>query len=238
MRIYPIPLIAAWLLSCFTASAQDDPRYTLLLKSGNIIPVKNINSTSITSFNSRASRSAGKTFAILQFEHIPTVSERQQLFQEGIELLDYIPNNAYTVTITGPLNEITLQRMQARAIIEPTAQQKMQPELAIGAFPAHAVKTPGTLDVWISFPKSFLVDQVKQELTRNNFDLINTDYQRYRILSLHIAASRLEELASAPWVEYVQAIPRPDQPLNTNGRAASRGNVLKAPLSAGGKNLD
>lgn len=238
MRIYPIPLIAAWLLSCFTTSAQDDPRYTLLLKSGNIIPVKNINSTSITSFNSRASRSAGKTFAILQFEHIPTVSERQQLFQEGIEFLDYIPNNAYTVTITGPLNEITLQRMQARAIIEPTAQQKMQPELAIGAFPAHAVKTPGTLDVWISFPKSFLVDQVKLELTRNNFDLINTDYQRYRILSLHIAASRLEELASAPWVEYVQAIPRPDQPLNTNGRAASRGNVLKAPLSAGGKNLD
>ena len=238
MRIYPIPLIAACLFSFFTASAQQDNRYAVLLKSGAVFPSKNINAGTIASFNNRVARTAGRSFAILQFEKLPTTAERLQLLQEGIELLDYIPNNAYTATINGPLNEMALQRVQARAVIEPTAQQKMQPELARGSFPGHAVKTPGTLDVWISFPKSFLAGEIKQELLRNNYDLVNADFQLYRIFALRIAASRLEELAASPWVEYVQAIPAPDKELNSNSMYTSRGNVLRAPLSAGGKNLD
>ena len=46
----------------------------------------------------------GKSFIVIQFESIPTEKEKQQLKQEGIELLDYIPNNAYTATVTGSLN--------------------------------------------------------------------------------------------------------------------------------------
>ena len=47
-------------------------------------------------------------------------------------------------------------------------------------------------------------------------DRVSNDYQLYRILGVRIAASRLEELAAAPWVEYVQAIPAPDRELNSN----------------------
>ena len=118
MRIYPIPLIALLLVTCFTATAQQDARFALLLKSGAVFPAKNISTTRIDSFNNRISRTAGKSFAILQFEQLPTAAERQQLLQAGIELLDYIPNNAYTATITGLLSEATLQRVQARAIID------------------------------------------------------------------------------------------------------------------------
>ena len=39
-------------------------------------------------------------------------------------------------------------------------------------------------------------------------------------------------------MEYVQPIPVPDRELNSNSMYASRGNVLKAPISAGGRNLD
>ncbi len=238
MRIYPISLIAAWLLTCLTATAQQDPRYALLLNSGSLFPEKNISTPRIDSLNTHTARTGGKTIAILQFEHIPTLAERQQLFQSGIELLDYIPNNAYTVTITGSLSEATLQRVQARAIIEPTPQQKMQPQLARGLFPLHAVKTPGTIDLWISFPKSWLTEQVKQALQQGNYDLVSTDYQAYRVLGVRIAAYRLEELAAAPWVEYVQAIPAPDRELNSNSMYASRAGQLRAPLSAGGRALD
>lgn len=238
MRIYPIPLIAAWLLSCITAAAQPDARYALLLKSGTEYPSKNINTSRIDSLNIRTARSGGKTFAIIQFEQLPTTAEKQSLLQAGIELLDYIPNNAYTVSISGSLSEITLQRVQARAIIEPTPQQKMQPQLARGLFPAHAIKTAGTIDLWISFPKSWLAAEVIQAIRRGNFDLINTDYQAYRVLGIRIAAFRLEELAASPWVEYVQAIPAPDRELNSNSMYASRASILRAPLSAGGRALD
>ncbi len=238
MRIYPIPLIAFLLVTCFTATAQQDARFALLLKSGAVFPTKNISTSRVDSFNNRTARTVGKSFAILQFEQLPTAAERQQLLQAGIELLDYIPNNAYTATITGLLSEATLQRVQARAIIEPSPQQKMQPQLARGLFPTYAIKTPGTIDLWISYPKSFLPEQVKEELRRGNYDLVSNDYQLYRILGVRIAASRLEELAAAPWVEYVQAIPAPDRELNSNSMYTTRASVLRAPLSAGGRNLD
>lgn len=238
MRIYPIPLIAVWLLSCISAMAQPDNRYALLLKSGTEFPSKNILPSRIDSLNNRTARSGGKTFAIIQFEQLPTTADKQQLLQAGIELLDYIPNNAYTVTIAGPINETVLQKVQARAIIEPSPQQKMQPQLARGLFPLHAIKTAGTIDLWISFPRSWMVDQVKQALQNGNYDLVSTDFQAYHVLGVRIAASRLEELAAAPWVEYVQAIPAPDKELNSNSMYAARASQLRAPLSAGGRALD
>jgi subtilisin family serine protease len=54
---------------------------------------------------------------------------------------------------------------------------------------------------------------------------------------LRIAASRLNELASLPFIEYVQPAPHEDQPLNYNSIFSSRANVLNASLAVGGKNL-
>ena len=238
MRFYPIPMIATMLLFTFSLAAQDDSRYNLLLKSGSFIPSKNITADKIESFNRIAARTTGKAFALVQFEKIPTEYEKQQLLHSGIELLEYIPYNAYTVTITGQLDPDLLSRMKARAIVELTAEQKMPPALAKGLFPAHAVRIAGTLDVWISFPKSFSFETVSRELQIKNFDILNVDYKTYRVITLRIAAMRLNELASLPFVEYVQTVPTADQELNYNSMFASRANMLKAPLAYGGKNLN
>ena len=101
MRSNPIPLLALLLLfSLFSAgqsSSQQEKnsRYSLRLKSGSFIPQKNITADKLEQFNpALAARSGGKIFAVLQFENIPTPEEKKQLQQAGIELLEYIPNNA------------------------------------------------------------------------------------------------------------------------------------------------
>ncbi len=248
MRSNPIPLITLFLLVSFSSLAQlvpsqreVDSRYDLLLKSGTVIPEKNITAERLTQFNRNAVRTGEKTFAIIQFEQIPSEATKQQLKEQGIELLDYIPNNAYTVTITGSLNASLLAQVKAKAVIELSAQQKMQPELFTGNFPAHAVKVAGTVDVWISFPKSFLFETVQKELRNQNFDITSTVYKDNRIIALRVAVQRLGELALLPFVEYVQAVPGEDKPLSaewTNwGRDGVRASILGAPLSVGGKNL-
>lgn len=238
MRPNPIPVIAALLLLfSLSLAAQNDSRYNLLLKSGAFIPQKNITTDKINQFNRDANRATGKIFAVLQFENIPTEAERKQLQQAGIELLEYIPNNAYTVTITGSLNTELLTRVKARAVVELSAEQKMQPELAKGNFPGWAVKVAGTVDVWISFPKSFIYETIVQEVKSRNFDIISDEYKNYRIVGLRIATSRLNELASLPYIEYVQPVPHEAQLLNTNSMALSKGNLLRAPLAASGRNL-
>ncbi|HWR32642.1 MAG TPA: S8 family serine peptidase, partial [Chitinophagaceae bacterium] len=238
MKSNPIPVIAVLLLLSCSLAAQDDSRYSLLLKSGSFIPDKNITAEKLDQFNRTASRTTGITFAIIQFEQIPSAAERQQLQQTGIELLDYIPNYAYTATISGALDASILSRLKTRAVVELPSGLKMEPGLARANYPSWAVKSAGTIDIWISFPKTFSFETVSNELHNKNFDIASTTFRQYRVLSLRIPIQRLGELAALPFVEYVQAAPHEDQPLNYNSMFASRANVIKASLANGGRNLN
>ncbi len=238
MRFNPIPLTAMGLFFSFLSAAQDLPRYELLLKSGVFIPEKNIVAEKLSSFNRAATRIDGKTFAIIQFEQLPSETRKQQLRDAGIELLEYIPNNAYTVLINGQLDSGFLKQVQARAVIELSANQKMKPELFKGDFPAWSVKRAGTVDVWISFPKAYSFESVNTELRNRYFEILSVEYKDYRIISLRVPVQRLGELALFPFIAYVEPVPPPDQVLNYNSKYASRANVLSRPHAFGGKNLN
>ncbi len=237
MKAHPIPLITALLLISLPALSQQDSAYRLLLKTGSFIPQKNISADFIQEFDRKALRIGGQSFAIIQFEHIPAEDERQRLLKSGITLIDYIPNNAYTVSITGPINENILQQTKTRAIVELTPEQKMPLPLAKGVIPSWSVKIPGTADVWISFLKVLPYESVVKELQQRNFDITSSLYKNYHIIALRIPLQRLNELASLPFIEYVQPAPHEDQPLNNVSRSDARANVLNASTSVGGRNL-
>lgn len=237
MKRNPIPLITAFLLLTFSATAQDDARYTLLLRSGAFIPEKNISIDKLEAFNRTLSKTDGKSFAVLQFEVLPTAQQRELLSQSGIELLDYIPNNAYTVTITGTVNTDLLTQVKARAVLTLLPEQKMQPQLAKGMYPYWAMKGNNVVDVWASFPKTFSFETVQQELVSRNFEVLSSVYKNYHVISLRVNVQQLHELASLVCIDYVQPIPAADQLLNSNDMAAGRANTLKASLANGGRNL-
>src|SRR4051812_11974079 len=179
------------------------PEFSIQLKNGPVKTVSNINKTVIDSFNAKTVRSNNKSFLVVQFENIPTETIRKQLSSAGIEILEYIPNNAYTVTVSGNIQLAALQSANAKAIVELTPQQKMQSSLAEGRIPAWAVKVQGTVDVWISFPKTFTAEEVINDAKQLNAEVVSTKFQSFRILSLRIAANRLTELASYPFVEFM-----------------------------------
>jgi hypothetical protein len=236
MKFNPIPLLIAILLLSYSGFGQQEKTYQLLLKNGSIIPEKNITTDKINELNRKALRVAGKSFLIIQFETIPGEAERNQLQQAGIELLDYIHNNAYTVTVTGLLETGLLQRVKARSVIALTPEQKMEASLAKGIYPAWAVKVGGTVDVLISFPKTFSYETVRAELQNRNFDIITTNMVAYRIIGLRLATQRISELAGLPCIEFVQTLPPEDKPLNHKSTSDSRANILKSSI-AGGRNL-
>lgn len=239
MKVNPVPVMAAMLLFVLSSYAQDSSRYRLLFKDTSFIPPKNISANAISGISPalRLDRNTStKSFIVIQFENIPTESEKQQLKQAGIELLDYIPNNAYSATVTGVLNSEVLTQFKARAVIEMSPALKMQSSLLSGNYPAWATKIPGTIDVWISFPKSYSFETVINELKAKNIDITGTDWKDYRVLSLRISTTRLKELASLPFIEYVQAAPKEDELLNNKTTTNSRANILHSSIS-GGRNL-
>src|SRR5882672_852302 len=202
MKPNPIPVLAGLLLLAHSIAAQEDSRYQVQLRSGAFIPEKNISAEKLDQFNRIAYRAAGKTFAIIQFEQLPSTEVKKQLQQSGIELLDYIPNNAYTATINGLLNSNVLLKARARAIVEMSAEQKMQPELAQGVIPPWASSIGGAIDLSISFPKSYSYDEVSRELQTRNFDILSTLYKDYRVINVRASLQRVRELASLPFIEY------------------------------------
>ncbi len=224
-----------FILNSFSGAAQSVNDYHLLLKNGSFTPERNILPDGSNGINLRTSSFNSKSFVIIQFEEIPDEEERRQLKNAGITLLDYIPNYAYTATITGSFNAKILSTNKARAVVSLSAEQKMQPILANGKFPAHAIKTAGTIDVWISFPGSFAFEEIQTGLKNENFTIISDLYKNYQVVSLRIPVARLKELALLPFVQYVQAIPQEDKPINNKSTSNARANVLASALPAGRK---
>lgn len=232
MKYYRLLLFVLLLFSTCLFSQQ------IYLRSGVIKPEQNITQKVLDSFSKAVPRFADKTFAVLQFQNLPTSEEREQLAAAGIELLDYLPENAYVVSISKLPSATTLQKAKAKAIFSFSPQQKMQVYFANGFIPSWAVQVAGTVDVWISFYKTIDPDLVLQQLKTLNVDVLSTEHLTYRILSLRIAASRVAEIAALPFVEYIQPAPPKDQPLNYNSRTGSRATALNASIAAGGRGLN
>ena len=187
MKLNRLFLLSVLLSLSSSLLAQVD--YTIFLKNGFVHPHPNIKKSFVDSFNTRAARFQQKTFAILQFESLPTEETKKMLSANGIELLEYIPNNAYTVSISGIPSSTILEQAKARSILQPSPEQKMESRLASGNIPSSAIKIGGTVDVWISFPKTFSPQDVVNNLKQLNFDVLSTQFQSYRILFLRFVSS-------------------------------------------------
>lgn len=211
--------------------------YQILLKSGSFTPERNVSSaTGRSNAALRISTPEQKSFVVIQFDDIPTEEERRELRREGIELLEYIPNFAYTATIAPGSNPGALARTKGRAIVELSAEQKMQPGLANGNIPSHAFASPTTVDLWISYPKSFSYEEIQAALQGLQYEVVSDKYQHYQILTVRVPAKELKKLAGQPFVQYVQAVPQPDRQLNNKSTVNGRANVLKSAIP-GARNL-
>ncbi|MBO9659824.1 MAG: hypothetical protein J7527_13475, partial [Chitinophagaceae bacterium] len=209
MRINPLVLLAA-LLCAGSSFAQDSSSYTISLRSGNVIPARDVSDERVASFNQLSSRSAIPRFMLIQFEQLPDESEKRALAASGIELLEYVPHNTYTATVRGPMNGPMLRTAHVRSLISLEPEQKMTPQLRSGMFPARTLKVAGKVDLWITYPQTVAEEDVNRELTAMGVEIIPTFYARHRIVAVRIAKEKLRDLASLGFVEYVQPAPGED----------------------------
>lgn len=235
MKLNQTILLGLLLLSSFFAAAQAPP---VQLRSDSFTPANKITQAFIDSFNSTLERPGSKDLLVLQFERLPSEESRKILSAGGVELLDYIPSLAYTASISGRLNYDYLLKAGVYALFRLSPEQKMEERLVRGSIPSWASKTGGTVDLWISFPKTFQVADVMSRLREKQLDILSSQLAQFRILSLRISPARIKELAALPFVEFVQLAPKGDELLLTNSRALSRANLLNACIANGGKGLD
>lgn len=212
-------------------TAQQNRAYNLHLKSGTIVPSPSLElPAKRPGAKLRAAGGNDIEFVIIQFFNIPDERAVRQLNSAGITLLDYIPENAYTATIHGWPDRNVLQLAGARAVMELEPRQKIQPALLGPHMPVHAVHEAGKVDVRISYVKTISPASLLEGLDSVHARLLSDDLSAYQVVEVRVPIDGLTEVASLPWVQYIEAVPPPEKLLNDKSEAATRASMLTSAL--------
>ncbi|HVG11979.1 MAG TPA: hypothetical protein VM843_03195 [Flavisolibacter sp.] len=208
MKATSVFVLCALLFSTqkLTAQKAQSPIY---FRSGKLTGAANISQTSTDKFNAQLSQSGGKTLALIQFEHLPGEDDRKALRAAGIELLSYIPEYAYTVAVSAPVTVAALKVARVKLLIPLSPQQKIATSLR-NTLALGPVTKPGSIVVRVVYPKTFSSALVKEQLMGKGFEVVSDKLGNYHQLDIRLSANRLYELASSPYIEFVQEVPPAD----------------------------
>lgn len=229
---YRCVLVVVLLVQQLTnVTAQQNRLYNLYLKSGTIAPLPTLElSAKPRGGTLRTTGGDEIEFVIIQFFKIPDEPALRRLNAAGVTLLDYIPENAYTATIHGRPDRNVLQLAGARAIMELEPYQKIQPALVGPDMPAHAVREAGKVDVRISYVKAMAPTDLRLALDSLHADILSTSLSAYQVIEARVPVDGLTAVASMPWVQYIEAVPPPEELFNDKSEAATRASMLTSAL--------
>ena len=104
-------------------SAQQD--YQILFSSGTMTPTENVRDFAENAVINANENYDGYYYRMIQFFDIPTDAQHQEIKQNGIELLEYLPHRAYIAAIPNSLDPQKLVELNVRAIWEITPNFKI-----------------------------------------------------------------------------------------------------------------
>jgi hypothetical protein len=212
-------------LFSLVSQAQVNKDYNLLLQSGKIMPEQNAATLNKASAVFTQSRFEEKFYVTIQFYSLPDEAAKAQLKQAGIELLDYIPNLAYTAAVDKNFTTDVFSRFGIRSILQFTPAQKTLPDLLAKSVPAYAEKNAGYADIDIILYKIISEEKIAAAVTALGATVIrNVDV--FRMVTVRIPQNNIPQLVALPFVQWAEYIAPPNVPENLPGRSLHRTSVL------------
>ncbi|WP_025764281.1 S8 family serine peptidase [Dyadobacter tibetensis] len=224
--------ILFFLIAIGVVRAQQAEEYSIHFKSGIIIPSANVSEQGLKRMrNGMTSPSLPGQLLVIQFEQMPDSVVRNAMRAEGVELLDYIPNRAFSAYVKGELSLSLLQRHKVRAVFPLAAEQKLDPDLLLSLTDQDTA-----IEVWVSPVSVLSLEEFRASLKKEGFSLLPDPVDHAAIVSVRLVPDEILRLAALPLVQFIQAAPGPDEAINDKSIANSRANVLRS-VTTGGRNL-
>lgn len=217
--------LTAFIFFPFTISAQTSPDYNIKLQSGKFIPAENLNSITKNSDEFTRSMYDGKYYVVIQFTSLPSQAEKDRLKSAGVELIDYIPNMAYTASISASFSPDILKSFSVRSVFRFTTINKTVQDIIDGTVPPHAIRLPGLADLSVISYEKIDAARIKSSLDAIGGFII-AEMPVFRTFTIRLPQFNLKKLVDLPWVQWAEFIEPPVQVENTLGRTLHRVNVL------------
>ena len=222
MKLTRIAALLLFVLSVGSASAQNRSAQQLHLKTGVYDCPANLESFIQSPYQTDELRN-GVYYRILQFNDLPTSSERAEMEAAGIVLNSYLPQNAFQARISSDAAIINLDRWGVRSvmIIEPAF--KMTTSLANRDFPEHALNGDNDILLSVIYQNDLTADQALDVFRSAGADIIGRFSKRNQI-ELSVPIADIEAIAALPEVYFMEAIDPTPVPENDRGRTNHRVN--------------
>ena len=217
-------VLTLFLVSVLAVGSYADLDYAIKLKTGDLHPDR------IKSTPSLATALQGKHI-LVQFDEPLTDLDRQGLADQGLVLLDYVPNYAYTARLDQLPDQAAFDRYGIRWMGPIQPDQKISPYITNIGIADWARRDNGTVQFSIVFHPDEDIDQwgawMKTELGAdivgydnigNSIDLVLPEVAYYRLAVL--------------WIE--QALPPPHENNDSNRANTGAETVQAPPLSLTG----
>lgn len=219
-----------------TCWAGGHPQYAndkIHLESG-VIPTTSDFSTTVFASPKPEEVFSGRYYRLLQFERPITAQEKEAVEATGIRLLSYVPYNAWFVSIPEGLTRSALAGLPVRTLVAVPNSAKMSALLRNNDFPAHAIPSPGKLDITIRLFADVQVSQIENQLKGLRFELLMARPAQHCV-TVRISTSDLPTVVTLPFVKYAEPITPAGEPEDTRGRSLHRSNAINTDLVFGRK---
>ena len=220
-----IVIILALNIFPFLLLAQQKKDYTIMLNAGKFIPSENVLSVNKNSAIFKNSVFNDVHYVVIQFKELPTENIKSSLKKADINLIDYLPNLAYTATIPVSFDISNLKNFNVRSIFLLSAFQKTTKEILVKKIPSYAIKQAGYVDVSFIMYQYLPEDKIAADLKNLNATVL-TNAKVFKMYTIRIPQNKLNELLNLPYVQWVELIAPNNIPENLSGKTLHRVNVL------------
>ncbi len=205
--------------------AQDKNDYNILLNSGKFIPAENVTGLSKGSDIFLKSLFNDKHYVTIQFKALPDQATKDRLAAAGVQLIDYIPNYAYTAVVAANFDLGSLKSFGVRSVFRFTSEQKTVPALMRGEIPPYAIKAFNYVDVNVVTYEKISAARITSSLQALSATILE-DAQVFRRFTIRVSQANAKNLVALPFVQWVEFIDPPNELENTLGRTLHRVNIL------------
>ncbi len=177
----------------------------------------------------------GKYPRYIQFTQIMNASERAAFEATGARVIGYIQFATYLVLLPQDFDFHQIESFSPRSVMPVDPSWKIARSLLEPPFGAWACRGD-YIDINIQVYPSVRIAEGAALCRNNGLEVLKEGTQN-GFLQLRIHKNRIKELASLPFIQYLELVPPPGQKEDTRGRSLHRSNLV-ASDAPGGKKYD
>ncbi len=177
-----------------------------------------------------------KIHLIVQLDHIPSTEEKKEFEENGIELLDYIPDKAWFASVSSSQSSQLYSKSSVTFFDYIKPEDKIEPSILSYGVGSWSQNEDGTVSLTVLFFSDVTKEESKK--TIEEYGTILSEPETGNVWIVRIPETSIKTLAGEDIVKWIENSPAPRRVFNNESRAIIGVSTVQAvPYGLNGTNV-